>query len=162
MTFIYTVPIHNREYLAPKLRSMNNLFHSDAKLPSSYDYPLTNDIATNQSSTNHEMPLFSRLYSSLGYLRKIFLPRSLKYSLLMCTINSINLFGDKKGISICCVFLRILVASQVFLRWKTPDKSASLNSLTTLTLEKASSGSTVTLKRWLSPRILCPWCRTCI
>ena len=52
----------NREYLAPQITSMNNRFHSEAKLPRSYDYPLANHIATNKSSANHEMPLFSRLY----------------------------------------------------------------------------------------------------
>ncbi len=36
----------NREYLAPQIRSMNNGFHSEAKLPWSYDYPLGNRIAT--------------------------------------------------------------------------------------------------------------------
>ncbi len=72
----------NREYLAPLIRSMNNRFHSEAKLPWSYDYPLANHIATNKSSTNRLMPLFSRLYPSFGYLRKIFPPRGLKYSLL--------------------------------------------------------------------------------
>ncbi len=74
--------IDNREYLAPQIRSMNNRFHSEAKLPWSYDYPLANHIATNKSSANREMPLFSRLYPSFGYLRKIFPPRGLKYSLL--------------------------------------------------------------------------------
>ncbi len=47
-----------REYLAPQIRSMNNCFHSEAKLPWSYDYPLANHIATNKSSANREMPLF--------------------------------------------------------------------------------------------------------
>ncbi len=51
----------NREYLAPQIRSMNNRFHSEAKLPWSYDYPLANHLATNKSSANREMPLFSRL-----------------------------------------------------------------------------------------------------
>ncbi len=54
-----------REYLASQIRSMNSLFH----------------IATNKSSANREVPLFSRLYPSFGYFRKIFRPRSLKYSL---------------------------------------------------------------------------------
>ncbi len=72
----------NREYLAPQIRSMNNRFNSEAKLPWSYDYPSANYIATNKSSANREMPLFSRLYPSFGYLRKIVQPRCLKYSLL--------------------------------------------------------------------------------
>ncbi len=38
---------------------MTNRFHSEAKLPWSYDYPLANHIATNKSSANREMPLFS-------------------------------------------------------------------------------------------------------
>ncbi len=42
----------NREYLAPQIRRMNNRFHSEAKLPWSYDYPLANHIATNKSSAN--------------------------------------------------------------------------------------------------------------
>ncbi len=71
----------NREYLAPQIRSMNNRFHSEAKLPWSYDYPLANYIATNKSCANREMPMFSRLYPSFGYFRKIFPPRGLKYSL---------------------------------------------------------------------------------
>ncbi len=74
-------PLPNREYLAPQIRSMNNRFHSEAKLPWSYDYPLANHMATNKSSANREVPLFSRLYPSFGYLRKIFPPRVLKYSL---------------------------------------------------------------------------------
>ncbi len=74
----------NREYLAPQICSMNNWFHSEAKLQWSHDYPLANHIATNKSSANREMPLFLRLYPSFGYLRKIFLLRCLKYSLL-CT-----------------------------------------------------------------------------
>ena len=62
----------NREYLAPHIRSMNNRFHSETKLPWSYDYSLANDIATNKSSANREMSLFSPLYPFLGYLRKNF------------------------------------------------------------------------------------------
>ena len=61
---------------------MNNLFHSEAKLPWSYDYPLANKIAANKSSANCEMPLFSHLYPYFVYLRKIFPPRGLKYSIL--------------------------------------------------------------------------------
>ena len=60
----------NREYLAPQFRSMNNRFHSEAKLPWSYDYPLANHIATNKSSASREMTLFSRLYPSLGIFGK--------------------------------------------------------------------------------------------
>ncbi len=56
----------NREYLAPQIRSMNNWFHSEAKLPWSYDYHLANHIVTNKTSTNREMPLFSYLYPSFG------------------------------------------------------------------------------------------------
>ncbi len=55
-----SLSVVNREYLAPQIRSMNNRFHSEAKLPWSYDYPLANHIATNKSSTNREMPLFPR------------------------------------------------------------------------------------------------------
>ncbi len=63
---------------------MNNRFHLEAKLPWSYDYPLVNHIATNKSSAIYrEMPLFSRLYPSFGYIRKFFPPRGLKYSLLI-------------------------------------------------------------------------------
>ncbi len=54
---------HKKEYLAPQIRSMNNWFHSEPKLPRSYDYPLANHIATNKSSDNPEMPLVSRLLS---------------------------------------------------------------------------------------------------
>ncbi len=39
----------NREYVAQQSRSMNNRFHSEAKLPWSYDYPLANHIATNKA-----------------------------------------------------------------------------------------------------------------
>ena len=42
----------NREYLAPQIRSINNRFHSEAKLPWSNDYPLANHIATNKSCAN--------------------------------------------------------------------------------------------------------------
>ncbi len=51
----------NREYLAPQIRSMNNRFHSEDKLPWSYDYPLANHIATNKSYANREMPVFAPL-----------------------------------------------------------------------------------------------------
>ena len=68
----------NREYLAPQIRSMNNQFHSEAKLSWSYDYPLANHIARNKSSANREMSLFSRLYLSFGYLWKVFPPRGFK------------------------------------------------------------------------------------
>ncbi len=71
-----------KEYLAPQIRSMNNRLHSEAKLSWAYAYPLANHIATNKSSTNREMPLFSCLYPSFGHLRKIFPPRALKYCLL--------------------------------------------------------------------------------
>ncbi len=69
---------------------MNNRFHSEAKLPWSYDYPLANHIATNKSSANRERPLFTRLYPSFMYLRKIFPPRGLKYSLLEIAENRYN------------------------------------------------------------------------
>ncbi len=72
----------NREYLAPQIRSMNNQFHLEAKLPWSYDYSLANDFATNKSSANREIPLFSHLYPSFGCLWKIFTPKGLKYSLV--------------------------------------------------------------------------------
>ena len=52
---------------------MKNRFHSEAKLPRK-NYPLANQ---NKSSANREMPLFSRLYPSLGYLQKIFPPRGI-------------------------------------------------------------------------------------
>ncbi len=67
----------NREYLAPQIRSVNNRFHSAAKLPWSYDYPLANHIATIV-----RCPCF-RAYTFLSYLRKIFPPRGLKYSLFL-------------------------------------------------------------------------------
>ncbi len=54
------------EYLAPQIRRMNNRFHSEAKLPWSYDYPLANHFARNKSYANREMPLFSRLCPSSG------------------------------------------------------------------------------------------------
>ncbi len=73
--------MYSREYLVPQICSTNNRFHSEAKLPWSCDYPLANHIVTNKSSANHEMPLFLRLNLSFGYLRKIFLPSGLKYSL---------------------------------------------------------------------------------
>ncbi len=71
----------NREYLEPQIRSMNNRFHSEAKLPWSYNYPLANHIAINKSSANREMPLF-RAFALLSGIFKIFPPRGLKYSLL--------------------------------------------------------------------------------
>ncbi len=82
--FLFKHLVHtvNREYLAPQIRSKNNRFHSEAKLPWSYNYTLANHIATNKSFANREMPLFSRLYPSFGYFQKIFPPRGLKYSLL--------------------------------------------------------------------------------
>ena len=46
------------EYLAPQVHGMNNRFHSEAKLPWSYDYPLANHNATNKSPANREMSLF--------------------------------------------------------------------------------------------------------
>ncbi len=60
-------PWLNREYLAPQIRSMNNRFHLEAKLPWSYDYPLANHIAKYKSSDNPEVSLFSRLYPSFEY-----------------------------------------------------------------------------------------------
>ncbi len=71
-------PITNREYLVPKIPNMNNRFHSEAKLPWSYDHPLANHIATNKSSANREMPQFLRRYPSFGYLRKIFPAKGFK------------------------------------------------------------------------------------
>ena len=84
--------------MAPQICSMNNRFHSEAKLPWSYDHPLANHIATNKSSTNREMPLFSRFYPSFGYLRKIFPPMGLKYSLYIVysscnTCHSVKFHG---------------------------------------------------------------------
>ncbi len=61
LTFVVIIwHLRNREYLAPQIRSMNNRFHSEAKLPWSWDYPLANHIATYKSSTNCEVPLYSR------------------------------------------------------------------------------------------------------
>ncbi len=65
----------NREYLGPQI---NNRFHSEAKQPWPYDYPLANHIATNKSSANRDMTLFLRLYPSFGYLRKSFPPGGIK------------------------------------------------------------------------------------
>ncbi len=42
-----------------------------------------NHIVTNKSSANREMPLFSHIYPSFGYLRKMFPPRGLKCSLFL-------------------------------------------------------------------------------
>ena len=70
----------NREHLASQIRSMNNRFYLEAKLPWSYDYPLANHIVTNKSSANYEISLFSRLYPSFGYLENIFPPRGVKYT----------------------------------------------------------------------------------
>ncbi len=53
--------MYNREYLTPQIRSINNWFHSEAKLPWSYDYPLANHIVTNKISANREMPLLAPL-----------------------------------------------------------------------------------------------------
>ena len=72
---------------------MNNRFNSEAKLPWSYDSTLANHIATNKSSANREMPLFSRLYPSFGYLRKIVPPRGLKYSLLLLLYTQYKMTG---------------------------------------------------------------------
>ncbi len=94
----------NREYLAPQIRSMNNRFHIEAKLPWSYDYPLANHIATNKSSANREVPLFSRLCPSFGCLRKIFPPRGLKYSLLWC----VDVYSVKRN---CVLFVTKLLLS---------------------------------------------------
>ncbi len=81
MTISRVSLVINKEYLALQIRSMDNRFHSEAKLPWLYDYPLANHIATYKSSTNREMSLFSRIYPSFGYLRKIFQPIGLRYSL---------------------------------------------------------------------------------
>ncbi len=47
----------NREYLAPQIRSMNNRFHSEAKLPWLYDYPVASHTATYKSTANREVSL---------------------------------------------------------------------------------------------------------
>ncbi len=56
---------------------MNNRFHSEAKPPLSYDYPVASHKATNKCSDNRKMPLFSRLYPFFGNvsgnLRKVFI-----------------------------------------------------------------------------------------
>ena len=58
---------------------MNNRFHSEAKQPWSYDFPLANHIATNKSSAaNREIPLFSRLYPSFGLSSENFLDKGFK------------------------------------------------------------------------------------
>ncbi len=76
--------------MAPQIPSLTNRFHSEAKLPWSYDYPIANPIATNNSSANREIPLFSRLYPSSAYLPKIFPPRGLKYSLFLVDLESMR------------------------------------------------------------------------
>ena len=78
----------NGEYLVPQIRSMNIWFHSEAKLPWSYDYHLANHIATYKSSANRVVPLFSHLHFSFGYVRKIFPSRGLKYSVLHLIIKA--------------------------------------------------------------------------
>ncbi len=45
----------------PQIRSMNYRFHSEAKLPWSYDYPLANHIVINNSAANREVPVFVAL-----------------------------------------------------------------------------------------------------
>ncbi len=79
----------------PQIRSMNNRFHSEAKLPWSYDYPLANHIATYKSSANREMPLFPRLYPTFGYLRKMFPPRGLKYFLFFLSYRGFFLAASR-------------------------------------------------------------------
>ncbi len=106
MLMIFTVlSASNREYLAPQIRSMNNRFHSEAKVPWSYDYPLANHIATNKSSANGEMPLFPRLYPSFGYLRKIFAPRGLK--ILPIGIKANQKFSRKSLLQDCMKSLHV-------------------------------------------------------
>ncbi len=78
--------IRSRAYLPAQIRSMNNRFHSEAKLPWSYDYPLANQIAKNKSSANREMPLFSPL-PFFRVSSEIFPPRALKYSLFAVYIG---------------------------------------------------------------------------
>ncbi len=101
--------LYNREYLAPQIHSMNNLFHSEAKLPWSYAYRLANHIATTKSSANREMPLVSRLYPSFGYLRKIFPPRGLKSSLF--TIQEL-VYNTCKWFNLPLTFCNMLGNSQ--------------------------------------------------
>ncbi len=73
------------EYLAPQIHSKNNQFHSEGKLPWSYDYRLAKHIATYKSAANRDVPV----YSSVGYLRKIFPLKGLKYCLLL---NFVSIF----------------------------------------------------------------------
>ncbi len=75
-----------------------NRFHSEAELVWSYICPLANHITTNKTSANREMQLFSRLYPSFGYLRKIFPPRGSKYSLFTTD------FHTASGVSLICSF----------------------------------------------------------
>ncbi len=58
------------------------------KLPWSDNYPLANHIARCKGSANREVSLFSHLNPSFGYLRKIFPPRGLKYSLLVLHLHT--------------------------------------------------------------------------
>ncbi len=60
----------NGEYLAPQIRSLNNHFHSEAKLSWLYDYPLANHIAIYKSSANREVPLFHPFTLLSGIFRK--------------------------------------------------------------------------------------------
>ncbi len=88
----------NREYLALQTCNINNRFHLEANLPWSYDYPLANHIPMYKSSAKREVPLSSRHYPSFGYLRKIFLPRGLKYSL--CPQNKMPQYISE-DVSVC-------------------------------------------------------------
>ncbi len=101
----------NREYWRHKFAIWIIGFTRKQTIPWSHDYPLANPIATNKGSTNHEMPLFSRLYPSFGYLRKIFPPRVLKYSLLLVQSISTNHYQFTRGQwKVCPDLLRSLWA----------------------------------------------------
>ncbi len=56
-------------YLVPQIRSTNNRFHLEAKLPWSYGYHLANHIAIYKSSANCE-PLFHALALLSGIFEK--------------------------------------------------------------------------------------------
>ncbi len=121
---------NNGEYLAPQIRGMNNRFHSETKIPWLYDYPLANHIATYKSPTNREVPLFSHLYPSFGYLRKIFPPRGFKYSvfpIFLCFTASKRLLGSVGVSNLIATFKLSQVSSNYCLKssprpWKDKYK----------------------------------------
>ncbi len=72
------------------------------------------------SPSNRERPCFSRFYSSFGYLRKIFPPRGLKYSLLLA----------------------------LWLQNWLPSRVADINKISAVTNENVSNTLMVTLWMW--------------